>query len=153
MVIQQVANDKRHAILLAVKAWRDRPAGEIADQIGCSRSWVSEVRAEQDSATGNLSRVTGKDGKSYPATRCPRETHGTFEDYCRERWGMERRHAYRLIDAAGVVSNLCPTGHILPTTERQARELTALEPEQQREVWTRAVETAPNRPLFFCWTL
>ncbi|WP_433227386.1 hypothetical protein [Microtetraspora malaysiensis] len=29
--------------------------------------------------------------------RLYRATHGTFEDYCLERWGMSRPHAYRLI--------------------------------------------------------
>ena len=38
-----------------------------------------------------------------------RSTHGTFEEYCRDRFGFERRHPYRLIDAATVVDNLTPT--------------------------------------------
>lgn len=76
--------------------------------------------------------------------RLYRQDHGTFEGYCRERWGMERAHAYRLIDSAQVVANLSPIGDKLPTTESQVRPLTNLEPEQQVEVWQRAVETAPN---------
>jgi hypothetical protein len=32
----------------------------------------------------------------------------------------------------------------LPASERQARPLASLEPEQQREVWQEAVETAPE---------
>jgi len=72
-----------------------------------------------------------------------RETHGTFDDYCRERWGMSRFYAHRTIDAAKVADNLLPMGNI-PTSERQARPLTKLEPEQQREVWREAVETAPD---------
>jgi len=75
--------------------------------------------------------------------RLYRAAHGTFEEYCRERWGFERRQAYRLIDAAAVVENLCPMGHI-PATERQAREIARVEPAQQREVWQAAVETAPE---------
>lgn len=38
-------------------------------------------------------------------------------------------------------SQLTPIG-VIPTNEAQARPLTQLEPEQQREAWTRAVETA-----------
>jgi hypothetical protein len=56
----------------------------------------------------------------------------TFEDYCRERWKMSRIHAHRMIAAAGVVEML-PVGNI-PISERQARELAPLPPEQQREV-------------------
>jgi phage N-6-adenine-methyltransferase len=78
-----------------------------------------------------------RDGRLY------RTTHGTFEDYCRERWGMVRRHADRLIEAASVAENLRPIG-LIPATESQARPLTHLPPDLQREVWQQAVETAPN---------
>jgi len=33
---------------------------------------------------------------------------------------------------------------VLPATKSQACPLASLEPEKQREVWQRAVETAPN---------
>lgn len=78
--------------------------------------------------------------------RLYREVHGTFEDYCRERWGFTDRRARMFMAAAETVGNL-KTGTIvptLPTTESQARPLTRLDPEQQREVWQAAVDTAPN---------
>ena len=78
-----------------------------------------------------------------------RSTHNSFAQYCQERFGMMRRHPYRLIDAVIVVDNIiqmCPNGtQIIPTSERQCRPLTKLEPEQQREVWRKAVETAKGR--------
>lgn len=98
-----------------------------------------------------------RDGKYY------RSTHSTFSDYARDRFGFERRHPYRLIEAAEVVDNLsqvelpfkdneeqshqmCPNGtHILPTAERQVRPLTNLKPEQQREVWQQAVSEAGDK--------
>lgn len=40
--------------------------------------------------------------------RLYRESHDTFEDYCRVRWNMTRRHANRLIQSAEVVENLLP---------------------------------------------
>lgn len=55
---------------------------------------------------------------------------------------MSRPRAYQMIEAASVVTNLSTTVDI-PSTERQARPLATLEPEQQREAWKRAVETAP----------
>lgn len=76
--------------------------------------------------------------------RLYRATHATFDDYCRERWNISRKYAYRTINAAMVIENLSPMGDILPTNERQARPLTALEPEQQREAWQKAVESAPD---------
>ena len=77
-------------------------------------------------------------------SRLYRRDFGTFEDYCRGRWGMVRQHANRLIAAAEVATNLEPIGSILPITESQARPLAALPPNLQREAWQRAVDTAPN---------
>ena len=97
--------------------------------------------------------------------RLYRSTHSTFEEYCKDRFGFERRHPYRLIEAAGVVDNLikmCPnwthfeieddpaTVHsdqrqILPTSEGQVRPMTKLKPEEQQEVWQQAVEVAGGK--------
>lgn len=79
-----------------------------------------------------------RDGRLY------RAEYGTFEEYCRDRWGISRPRAYQLIDAAVVTTELSTIVDTLPATESQARPLAALEPEQQREAWERAVETAPN---------
>ena len=62
-------------------------------------------------------------------------THGFtgFEEYCRVRWGWTHRHVNRQIAAAEVVKNLGPIGPTVQN-EAQARELTRLSPEEQREV-------------------
>lgn len=73
-----------------------------------------------------------------------RSQYRTFEEYCKDRWQMDRSYAYRVIEASEVRSNLSPIGNKLPETESQARELKGLEPDQQRQVWQKAVETAPN---------
>jgi hypothetical protein len=87
--------------------------------------------------------------------RLYRNTHSSFEEYCRERFGFQRRHCYQLIDAAGVVDNLiqfleqdencAPVAHILPTKERQVRSLVSLEPSEQREAWVKAVNAAGGK--------
>ncbi len=97
--------------------------------------------------------------------RLYRNTHQTFEQYCRERFGFTRTAAFYKIAAAQVVDNLLTNGSlsdetkmltngyqndemttidvpILPTSERQVRPLTKLEPSQQREAWLRAVQQA-----------
>ena len=56
-----------------------------------------------------------RDGRLY------KQDYGTFEAYCKERWGFSRGHGYRLIAAA----ELSPVGDIPPANERQARELRA----------------------------
>lgn len=63
--------------------------------------------------------------------RLYRQQFDTFEAYCRERWGMVRRNADRLIQAAEVAENLRPIG-LIPESESQARPLTRLEPEVQQ---------------------
>lgn len=75
-----------------------------------------------------------------------RAEYRTFEEYCREKWKISQQHAHRMIDAAAVVDNLksSPIGELLPENENQARALTGLEPDQQRQVWAKAVDTAPN---------
>lgn len=66
-----------------------------------------------------------------------RSTHTTFEQYCRDRFGFERRQSYRLIEAAGVIDNIvemCPNRtQILPTNEWQIRPLTKLDASEQQE--------------------
>ena len=56
--------------------------------------------------------------------RLYRETHKTFEAYCRERWGFEEAHAYRHIQAAEVAAIVSPMGEI--PNEAIARELVPL---------------------------
>jgi len=80
-------------------------------------------------------------GKALRAIRDERlydaEFFGTFEVYCKVRWQMSPRHMNRLIAASSVVDNLGPMGPKL-TTERVARELMQLTPDDQREVWSDA---------------
>lgn len=75
---------------------------------------------------------------------------GTFEDYCRGKWGMAKSQAYRLVDSAKVIANLSPMGDI-PQSERQARPLTSLEPEAQREAWKEVVQQSQttNEPITY----
>jgi hypothetical protein len=68
----------------------------------------------------------------------------TFEAYCKERWDMSKRHAYRLMDSFKVIDTVKSDQLVTPQTESQARPLARLEPDQQREAWKQAVETAPE---------
>jgi hypothetical protein len=91
--------------------------------------------------------------------RLYRSTHKTFEDYCRDRFGHSRQQSNYLIAAAGVYENLTTIGcqnvanqnlttnrsQILPTSERQVRPITKLEPQEQQEVWLTAVELAGGK--------
>ena len=70
----------------------------------------------------------------------------TFEEYCKVKWSMARRTAYQFIDSSTVVENVrnCAQIEAIPETESQARPLARLEPEQQRNVWEKVVEIAPE---------
>ena len=79
-------------------------------------------------------------------SRLYRADYGTFEDYCRERWGFTDRRARQLMTATEIVTNI-QTGTavpVLPQTERQARGLSGLTPDQQREVWRQVITDSSN---------
>lgn len=79
--------------------------------------------------------------------RLYRADFGTFDDYCRDRWGIARRTVYQYIDASSVVENVRHGAQsTLPVNERQARPLTKLEPEVQREAWAQVVEENKDNP-------
>jgi len=77
----------------------------------------------------------------------------TFEAYVKARWDFGRRYAYFLMDSATVIEDVNNCSQ-KPINEAQTRPLARLEPEKQREAWTRAVETAPDgkNPLDFLRT-
>jgi hypothetical protein len=82
-----------------------------------------------------------RDSKLY------RNEYHTFEQYCEDRWNIKRQRAYELMQAAAVVANLSEISDKLPSNEAQARELSGLTSEQQRDVYQQAVATAPKGKL------
>ena len=73
-----------------------------------------------------------------------RESHKSFEAYCRQRWGIARRTADQFIGAARVIENLSAIALKIPTKENQVRPLAGLPPELQIQIWQEAVESSPN---------
>jgi hypothetical protein len=55
--------------VLALQVFKERSATELAAQIGVHQTYVSRVRDEVKTCLDLPDRVTGKDGKSYPASR------------------------------------------------------------------------------------
>jgi len=64
--------------------------------------------------------------------RLYKREYGSFSEYCQAKWGWEKAHAYRLIDAAEV-AKVSPMGDKI-TNERAARELAKVEPDQRAGV-------------------
>jgi hypothetical protein len=127
---------------------------------------VPELTEEEQSDRLHLERrveraffEAGKALTELRDRRLYRSTHKTFEEYCRDRFGHSRQQSNYLIAAAGVYENLTTIGcqnvadenlttngtQILPTSERQVRPITKLEPQEQQEVWLRAVELAGGK--------
>ncbi len=74
-----------------------------------------------------------------------REQYNSFEAYCFERWGLSRRRAYQVMDAAHVVKNVqnfSQSDIQLPATESHAATLARLpKPEDQAAVWSNFVQS------------
>jgi hypothetical protein len=78
--------------------------------------------------------------------RLYRSMHKTFEDYVRERFGYSRITAHYKIAAAAVVDNLLTNGEqILPTNERQVRDMMRHSPQLQCSIWSQSVEKAGGK--------
>ena len=75
-----------------------------------------------------------------------RNTHGTFEEYCEDRWGISASRARQLVGAFGAMVDIKSVTNVtlLPQNEGQVRPLVSLEPEQRAAAWQEAVETATN---------
>jgi len=93
--------------------------------------------------------------------RLYRNTHpDDFEGYCRDRFGKTKQAVNYLIAAAGVYKNLETTidcrdnkqpqtttngCRVLPTSERQVRDVAAFEKEVQTQIWAEAVAKADGK--------
>lgn len=73
-----------------------------------------------------------------------RETHRSFEAYCKDRWGFTRQRAHQYIESAVVVNKVSTIVDTFPRNESQARELCRLPDGQRASAWKEAVETAPQ---------
>ena len=80
-----------------------------------------------------------------PSKRLYRATHATFEDYCREKWGLTENYANKMIRGAQQYAAI-KTGTkvpVLPDRESHVRELCRLESDAEAgENWTCKVSTA-----------
>ena len=123
---------------MTIKAFA--PSGDLAGKL-------MEMISESDDArlARNETRISqglasfvevGEALSDIRDARLYRATHGTFESYCAEKWGMSRVRAHQLIEGASVVLTIFNKGAI--TTESQARELARVEPACREEVIRKA---------------
>ncbi len=74
--------------------------------------------------------------------------YGDFDEYCRAKWGMTDRYAYRLTSGYRVSDQLVTKSLPIPPTESHARELAILldRPDALLEAWNNALELNDGRP-------
>jgi len=75
--------------------------------------------------------------------RLYRESHSSFEAYCKEKWGFARNYANKLIAASRASDDL---GTIVPTPTKEShvRPLLSLPADKRGEVYEKAIASAPN---------
>ena len=111
----------------------DAMTGEILPSLAeCEETIARGVRGYVEA--GEALR-TIRDARLY------RETHGTFEDYCRERWGWNKDRSNQLIRASEVSTTVLSLGAPAPANEGQARELVGLPAETAAQIMRTAAET------------
>ena len=81
-------------------------------------------------------------------SRLYRADHGTFEEYCKTKWGFARQHAYRLIASSKVLDNIEPTDEQRENLrETHLRPLATLPVDEQKKAFLEAMESAPDGQL------
>ena len=80
--------------------------------------------------------------------RLYREDFSTFDDYCRDKWGIASSRARQLMGANETVQDIKSVTNgntFLPTNERQTRPMARLTPNEKGLVWEKAVEKAGDK--------
>lgn len=125
----------------------DRPAETAA----LSQDEQAELEAlESEVASGIQAFV--RMGNALTAIRDKklyRRTHGTFEAYCEQKWGIKRGRAYQFIEAAEVILNLqaLSSPAYLPANDSQARPLARLAAVEQAEAWNTVCSMVPQEQI------
>lgn len=122
----------------------DTRTGEILPLTAMERSALTHAEATIERGLTSFIEV-GEALAKVRDEQLYRDDFGTFEAYCRDRWGITDRRARQMIDAAEITNSL-PTGTTVPVNEGQARELTGLDPEAAADTMRKASEATGGRP-------
>lgn len=75
-----------------------------------------------------------------------RDSHQSWGDYLRDRWGMTVDYGSKLIGAMSICVELERAGYVAPVREVHARELGRVAPEHRGKVWADALDAAGGDP-------
>lgn len=89
---------------------------------------------------------TGRALEAIQAEELWRLTSATWEKWCSEELGLSERRVGQLMEAARTCDTLRQSGALkLPKSERAARELAGLSPEDKKDAWAEAIATAAGK--------
>jgi protein gp37 len=95
----------------------------VVDKAATDELAEREARIEDVERKGYMVRGSElaviRDKKLYSS----RYQYQTFEEYCRERWELEKAHVYRLMDASSFAEKVSRGGLSIPSAERFIRPL------------------------------
>lgn len=124
---------------------------KIPNTTKTDRENMSELQAKENQRLHELEDVireglqtfieVGQALSEIRDSRLYRNTYATFEAYCKERWGMTKTSANRLIQASVVAEEMAPFG-VKIEKEAHARELALADPYRRVEVYKKAQEIA-----------
>jgi len=110
-----------------------RAAGQPKNEKEYNKFWLKryETKVEKGFLDCANALMEIKENKLY------KDSYSTWKDYLKKRWGYSSEWWQKLQQSAVVIHNLesSTNGTVLPSNERQARELAPLEPPQQVQVW------------------
>lgn len=158
MILESSASETRQALNdLGDRVQRNeqdewRTTGSLVQKTELSPLSAEELR-ERDELENTVQQaflVAGQSLKTLREKKLYRETHSSFISYVKDRFDFTRRAADYLISASEVVENLkreplVLDTNVLPTSERQCREVAKLPPHQQSQAWLAAVEQANGK--------
>lgn len=116
--------------MVALSTAESRELKKLIEVVSAGLKKISETGTEVGIA---LRRI--RDGELFLAT------HGTFIEFTRDTFNIEKSQAYRMIDFAVISETLSPIGE-KPKCESQVRPIAGLDPEDQKEVWELAIDHA-----------
>lgn len=103
-----------------------------------------EARECVSKINSNLSNIRGLVYDLYYREGWKTLGYKNWRECVATEFGQHQSYLYRQLEAARIEKNISPIGENEEIPESQLRPLTKLDPDQQREVWKKAVETAPD---------
>lgn len=114
------------------------PVADRRELIECERIIGQNLKAVFEVGRA-LSKI--RDSRLY------RETHPSFDAYCKDRWNLCGGHAIRQISASKAADDVRGVAAVDPSSEGQVRPLVVLhEPDERKAAWQEAVEVANGQP-------